>query len=122
MFKDNKKISFSIVIFLVSFIFIVFAHSLNMNNSRINLSLKSKKENSIFFEKSSHSENYISIKNLRTKTFQIFSSKDIIPDFAKKIEEHILINKLIKLPKRIVEILIERYSILERYKERILRI
>ena len=50
MVKNNKKVSLCIISFIVSFIFIIFVQSLNINSTR-NVPLKSEKENAIFFEK-----------------------------------------------------------------------
>ena len=59
---------------------------------------------------------------LPNKILKKVGNQSLLELHVNRIKQSKLIDKLIKLPKRIIEILIERYSILERYKERILRI
>ena len=122
MLKNNdKKLSFYIVPFIISFIFIVFVHSLNINSS-INFPAKSQKENAIFFDKSSPSENYISMRILRSRVFEVFMGRDSLPDFTKKHEEFVILRKITKTFEKIREDNRIFCSILKRYKERILLI
>ncbi len=122
MFKNNKKSLFSTFIFIILFAFAVFMYNLNINNSKPSLSIKSKKESSIFIEKTNYSKNYISTKILKAKVFQIFNGKEITPNFIKKVEDYTLIKKIFKIPNKVIYVLFKTYSILERYKERILLI
>ena len=84
MLKKNNKVSLYIIPFIISFVFIVFMQSLNINNSRVNIPLKAEKESAIFFERSNGSENYISMRISRTGVFEIFMGRDTLPSFVKK--------------------------------------
>lgn len=119
--NNNKKLSFYILPFIISFILIVFVQSFNIN-SNVNLSLKYEKENAIFFDKSDDSENYISMRISRGQFFEIFMGRDTLPNFVKKCEESTIFKKHVKLIERNVREIISAYSILQRYKERILLI
>lgn len=78
MLKKNNKVSLYIIPFIISFVFIVFMQSLNINNSRVNIPLKAEKESAIFFERSNGSENYISMRISRTGVFEIFMGRDTL--------------------------------------------
>lgn len=121
MLKNNKKVSLYIIPFIISFIFIIFMQSLNINSTR-NVPLKSEKENAIFFEKTNGSENYISMRISRSNAFEIFTGRDSLPNFVKKIEEHVFFQKIFKLSERTAGEIISLCSILQRYRERILLI
>ena len=121
MVKNNKKVSFCIISFIVSFIFIIFVQSLNISSTK-NIPLKSEKENAIFFEKTNSSENYISIRISRSSTFEIFTGRDTLPNFIKKMEEYIFFPKKLKLSERTAGEIFSLCSILQRYRERILLI
>lgn len=123
MLKRDKKITFSIISFLVSFIFIVFVQSMNIDNINSNIPLKSEKESAIFFDKeTSTSENYISVRISRTTVLEIFMGRDSLPNFVKKMEENLFFKKIIKLTEKKGREIISLSSILQRYKERILLI
>ncbi|WP_300357323.1 hypothetical protein [Fusobacterium sp.] len=122
MFKNNKKSLFSTFIFIILFVFTIFTYNININNSKASLSTKSKKESSIFIEKTNYSKNYISTRILRAKVFQIFNGREITPNFVKKVEDYTLVKEIFKAPNKIIYVLLKTYSILERYKERILLI
>lgn len=101
MLKRDKKITFSIISFLVSFIFIVFVQSMNIDNINSNIPLKSEKESAIFFDKeTSTSENYISVRISRTTVLEIFMGRDSLPNFVKKMEENLFFKKIIKLTEK----------------------
>ena len=121
MVKNNKKVSLCIISFIVSFIFIIFVQSLNINSTR-NVPLKSEKENAIFFEKTNSSENYISMRISRSNTFEIFTGRDALPNFVKKMEEYLFLPKKLRLSERTAGEIISLCSILQRYRERILLI
>ena len=126
MVKNNKKVSLCIISFIVSFIFIIFVQSLNINSTR-NVPLKSEKENAIFFEKTNGSENYISMRISRSNTFEIFTGRlmagaSVDPNFVKKMEEYIFLPKKLRLSERTAGEIFSLCSILQRYRERILLI
>lgn len=121
MVKNNKKVSLCIISFIVSFIFIIFVQSLNINSTR-NVPLKSEKENAIFFEKTNSSENYISMRISRSNIFEIFTGRDTLPNFVKKMEEYLFLPKKLRLSERTAGEIISLCSILQRYRERILLI
>ena len=122
MMKKNNKVSLYIIPFIISFVFIVFMQSLNINNSRVNIPLKAEKESAIFFERSNGSENYISMRISRTGVFEIFMGRDTLPSFVKKVEEYTFFKKVIRLSERNAGEIAAVCSILQRYKERILLI
>lgn len=119
MSKNNKKIQFFIVPFIISFIFIIFLHSMNISSRYV--PLRSEKENAIFFDKSAESESYISVRTARVKTADIFAGKDTLPNFVHKLENHFVFEKSIKFMGKAIKNSFF-YSILNRYEARILLI
>lgn len=119
MSKNNKKAQFYIIPFIISFIFIIFIHSMNVSPRYV--PLRSEKESAIFFDKSAESENYISVRASRTKTADVFAGRDTLPNFVNKPENHFIFDRLIKFAGKTIENSFF-YSILERYKTRILLI
>lgn len=119
MHKNNKKLQFFIVPFIISFIFIVFAHSMNFNAKYT--PLRSEKENAIFLDKSAATENYISVRATRTKVADVFAGKDSLPPFVHNTEHRFIFNEIEKFLGKITEKEFS-YSILQRYKKRILLI
>lgn len=117
--KSRKQAAY-IIPFLVSFLFIVFVHSLNFNTNPA--PLRSEKENAIFLNEVKPSENYISMRmNNRIRVTDIFSGKDTLPNFVHSTENYIVFDKTVKLTRKIVKESIFS-TIIERYRERILLI
>lgn len=120
MHIKNKKTALYIIPFLISFIFIVFIHSLNVNTRFV--PLKSEKENAIFLDEMKSTENYISVRvTSRIKVTDIFSGRDTLPELIHNTEDYIIFDKTTTLIGKIVKEQVF-YSIIQRYKERILLI
>lgn len=120
MYKNNKKTALYLIPFLISFLFIVFIHSLNINTRFT--PLKSEKESAIFLDDMKSSDNYISVRvTNRVRVTDIFSGRDTLPDLICRSENNVILHKTIKLLGKIVKE--NKYlSIVQRYKARILLI
>ncbi len=116
----NRKQAAYIIPFLVSFLFIVFMHSLNFRTN--SAPLRPEKENAIFLNEAKHSENYISMRiSNRIRVTDIFTGRDTLPEFVHHTQNFIIFDKIVKATKKLTEENIF-CSIIERYKERILLI
>ena len=58
----------------------------------------------------------------RSNTFEIFTGRDTLPNFVKKMEEYLFLPKKLRLSERTAGEIISLCSILQRYRERILLI
>ena len=108
--------------FIYCFIYIYYFCTKFKYKQHKNVPLKSEKENAIFFEKTNSSENYISMRISRSNTFEIFTGRDTLPNFVKKMEEYLFLPKKLRLSERTAGEIISLCSILQRYRERILLI
>lgn len=119
---DKKKASY-LIFFIAVFITVVLARSFyfNLNLKPTNIAIKSHKENVVLLNSTNTSSNYISIRISRIKVLEIFVERDTLPPFVKPFGEFFEIEKIVKIIEKKIKIDFF-YSILMRYRDRILRI
>lgn len=123
MVEVNKKKTSYLIFFIAVFITVVLARSFyfNLNLKPTNITTKSHKENVILLNTTTTSSNYISMRISRIKVLEIFIERDTLSPFLKTFGEFFEIEKIIKVIEKKVKIEFF-YSILIRYRDRILRI